>query len=97
MADETNDGKTGRLDRVEEILKVLANKRIQFQEEHRQRLEAQVLLHDALQKLAEALTETDRKLTARLTELAAAQAHTDEKMAALIGTVDELIRRPPVQ
>jgi hypothetical protein len=91
MADETNGDKKGRLDRVEEMLEVLVNEHIQFGEEHRQLLKAQVLLYDAVQKLAEAQTQSDRMLG----ELAQAQKHTDQRMAALIGTVDDLIRRPP--
>ena len=58
MADETNGDKKGRLDGIEETLKVLVNNHTQFQEEQRQLL---------------------------------------EKMATLIGTVDQLIRRPPLQ
>jgi hypothetical protein len=91
MADETNGNQKGRLDRVEEMLEVLVNEHIQFGEEHRQLLKAQVLLYDAVQKIAEAQIESDRSLA----ELAQAQKHTDERMAALIGTVDDLVRRPP--
>jgi hypothetical protein len=90
MADETNGDKKGRLDRVEELLEVLLNEHIQFGEEHRQLLKAQVLLYDAVQKIAEAQTVSDRKIS----ELAQAQKHTDERMAALIGTVDDIVRRP---
>jgi hypothetical protein len=50
-----------------------------------------VILYDTVQKLVEAQTASDRKLA----ELAETQKHTDERMAALIGTVDDLIRRPP--
>lgn len=52
MADETNGNQKGRLDRVEEMLEVLVNEHIQFGEEHRQLLKAQVLLYDAVLKIA---------------------------------------------
>ena len=93
MGDGANGDKKNRLDRVEQLLEVLDNEHIQFHEEHRQLLKAQVLLYDATQKLAEAQTDTNAKLA----ELAAAQKHTDENLAALINVVDNLVRRPPPQ
>ena len=93
MGDETNGNKKDRLDRVEALLEMLVNEHIQFHEEHRQLLKAQVLLYDATQKLAQAQTDTNTKLA----ELAAAQKHTDENLAALINVVDNLVRRPPQQ
>ena len=86
MGDETNGDKKNRLDRVEQLLEVLVHEHIQFHEERRQLLQAQVLLYDATQKLAQAQTE-----------LAAAQKHTDENLAALINVVDNLVRRRPPQ
>jgi hypothetical protein len=93
MSGETNGDNKHRLDRVEEILEVLVNEHIQFHEEHRQLLKAQVLLYDATQKLAEAQTDTNLKVA----ELAAAQKHTDENLAALIIVVDSIVRRLPPQ
>jgi hypothetical protein len=84
MANEANGDKNTRIDRIEELLHVLVNEHVQFHEEHRQLLKAQVVLYDSVQKL-----------TDNLAALAAAQQHTDERMAALIVTVDDLIRRPP--
>ena len=81
MGDETNGDKKNRLDRVEQLLEVLVNEHIQFHEEHRQLLKAQVLLYDATQKLAEAHTE-----------LAAARKHTDENLAALISYAASSVR-----
>jgi len=86
MGDETNGDKKNRLDRVEQLLEVLVNEHIQFHEEHRQLLKAQVILYDFTQKLAQAHTE-----------LAAAQKHTDENLAALINVVDGVVRRLPRQ
>jgi hypothetical protein len=93
MGDETNGNKKDRLDRVEALLEVLVNEHIQFHEEHRQLLKAQVLLYDATQKLAQAQTDTNTKLA----ELAAAQKHTDENLATLINVVDSVVRRLPEQ
>jgi cation transport regulator ChaC len=93
MGDETNGDKKNRLDRVEQLLGVLVNEHIQFHEEHRQLLKAQVLLYDATQKLAQAQTDANTKLA----ELAAAQKPTDQNLAALINVVDNLVRRPPPQ
>jgi hypothetical protein len=86
MGDETNGDQKNRLDRVEELLEVLVNDHIQFHEEPRQLLKAQVLLYDATQKLAQAQTE-----------LAVAQKHTDENLATLINVVDSVVRRLPPQ
>ena len=63
---------------------MLVNEHIQFDEEHQQLLRAQIILYDTFQKLTEAQTQ-----------LAAAQQHSDEKLAALVGVVDSLVRRPP--
>ena len=93
MGDESNGDNKNRLDRVEELLEVLVNEHIQFHEEHRQLLKAQVILYDTTQKLAQAQTDTNL----RMAELAAAQKHTDEKLAALIDVVDSIVRRPPTQ
>jgi len=79
MGDEINGNKKGRLDRIEEMLEVLVNEHIEFHEEHRRLLKAQVLLSDAQRK-------TDEELALR---------NADNRMAALIITVDDLIRRPP--
>ena len=93
MRDETNGDKKNRLDRVEELLEVLVNEHIQFHEEHRQLLKAQVVLYDNVQRLY----DTTQKLAQAQTELAAAQRHTDENLAALINVVDSIVRRPPPQ
>jgi hypothetical protein len=63
---------------------VLFNEHIQFHHAHRQLLKAQVILYDTTQKLAQAQTE-----------LAAAQKHTDENLAALINVVDSGVRQLP--
>ncbi len=90
MGGETNGNQKTRLDRVEEILEVLVNEHIQFHEEHRQLLKAQVILYDMTQKFVQ-------DTNARFAELATAQKHTDERLSALINVVDSLVRRLPLQ
>jgi hypothetical protein len=77
------DGENGRrLTRPEEFVEVLANEHIQFAEEHKRLLTAQVVLTDRVDKLAQ-----------RMDILAEAQAHTDERMGILIQTMDDWIKR----
>ena len=60
MGDETNGDNKNRLDCVKErSQEVLVNEHIQFHEEHRQLLKAQVILYDTTQKLAQAQTSTN--------------------------------------
>jgi hypothetical protein len=65
-----------------------------FHEDHRQLLKAQVVLYDSVQKFAETFTEMHRKTGENLADLLAAQRNAADRMAALIITVDDLIRRP---
>src|SRR5258708_20162944 len=102
MGDETNGNQKGRLDRIEETLELLTNEHIQFHEEHRHLLKAQVLLYDSVQKLTETFAETQRKTEEKLAqladrhdELATAQRNADDRMAALIIRPNDLIRRLP--
>jgi hypothetical protein len=97
MGDENNGHNKSRLDRVEELLHLLVNDHIQFHEEHRQFLKAQVILYDTTKKLAQELVQSQADLNAKLAELAAAQKHTDENLAALINVVDSVVRRSPPQ
>jgi hypothetical protein len=50
-------------------------------------------LVDVSISLARQLEETDRRLGARIEQLAESGAHTDRRLDALIGTVDKLARR----
>ena len=82
----TPNGENGnterRLTRLEEFVEVLANEHVAFAEEHRRLLTAQVVLTDRMDKLA-----------VRMDILAAAQAHTDERMGVLIRMMDDSIKR----
>lgn len=71
-----------RLRRLEDFVEVLANEHIQFAEEHKRLLTAQVVLTDRMDKL-----------TGRMDELAQAQIHTDERLSVLIQMMDDWIKR----
>jgi len=81
-------------------MEVLVNRHIEFEDEHRRLLTAQVVLQDQLQKLVERvnlLTERVDRLTERVDRLAESQLETSQKLNALIAIVDEIIRhRPPI-
>ena len=86
MADSTG---SGRLDRIEAALELLIDDHVQFREEHKHLLTAQVILTDTMDKLGK-----------RVDQLAAAQLksetridHTDATLNALIAVVDDFIRR----
>jgi len=75
----------GRLDRLEALVADLVNRHIEFEQEDKQLLTAQVVLTDRLDRL-----------TQRVDQIAVAQLETSEKLNALIVIVDEIIRnRPP--
>ncbi len=73
-----------RLDRLEALVEVLVNRHIEFEQEHRQLLTAQVVLTDRLDRL-----------TSRVDRIAQSQLETNEKLNALISIVDEFIRNRP--
>ena len=86
-----NNGDTGRrLTRLEEFVEVLTNAHIEFVEEHKKLLTAQILLTDQMKETDRRMKETDQ----RLKELS---AHTDERLGSLIKMMDEWIRRHPPQ
>jgi hypothetical protein len=78
-----NENGTARLERIERALEMLINDHVQFREEHKTLLSAQVVLTDNMAKLAIAQKE-----------LAEAQKHTDERLNALIEIVDGVVRKP---
>ena len=70
---------------------MLIEDHVQFREEHKQLLTAQVVLTDRVDKLALGL---DRTITA-IDELTVSQRHTDERLNALITIVDGIVRKRP--
>jgi hypothetical protein len=73
-----------RLDRIERALELLIDDHVQFREEHKMLLTAQVLLTDTMAKLAQAQRATDEQLRT-----------TDGRLNALISVVDGIIRNRP--
>jgi hypothetical protein len=82
-----------RLDRLEKLMAMLIDDHLQFQQEHKQLLTAQILTNDQVQKLSVIVAEIGQ-----------AQKRTEEKfeevgdkLNALIHVVDDVIRkRPPL-
>jgi hypothetical protein len=80
--EETNGSNSPtRLDRIERIVEVFADTMADMQSDVKILLRGQIVIGDALEKLI-----------VRMDKLAEAQQHTDERMSALILTVDEIIR-----
>ena len=74
-----NGSGESRLDRLEGLMALLVEDHVQFREEHRQLLTAQVVLTDRLDRF--------------IKETAEAGKHTDERLNALITIVDGFIRK----
>ena len=70
------------------MFKIVAADHIAFEEEHKKLLIAQVVLTDRVDKLAVSVQELRD-------EMRESQKYTDERLNALIGVVDGLVRRPP--
>ena len=98
MSDEQNGHGLSRLDRMEGLMELLIDDHLKFRDEHKSLLTSQVLLTEQVGKLTETtagLAETMKQVAASQKELSDAQKHTDERMDALISSVDDLIRNRP--
>ncbi len=82
-----NNGGNPRLDRIEGILETTVKVQSDMQQEHQKLLRAQIVQVDELRQLSK---RTDERFQA----LSAAQERMDEALTVLIGTVDEIIRKP---
>jgi hypothetical protein len=81
MPEESNGANSpSRLDRIERIVEVMANTTADLQQDVKILLKAQIVMGEQM-----------REGFARLT---AAQQHTEERLNALIGVVDDIVRRP---
>jgi hypothetical protein len=83
-----NGSGESRLDRLEGLMALLIEDHVQFREEHKQLLTAQVVLTDRLDRFIKETAEAHKHLTE-------AQKHTDERLNALITIVDGVIRKRP--
>jgi len=84
-----------RLDRIERVIEVLANTQVDMQQDLKILLRCQVVIGDALEKLTtrvDRLAESHEHLVESHQRLMEAQQHTDQRMDALILTVDEIVR-----
>lgn len=77
-----------RVDRIEQLMEVLLTRHLEFEDEHKKLLTAQVLLADAQRKTEESLRKTEESLRS-FTE------HTGERLSALIAVVDGIVRGKP--
>jgi hypothetical protein len=77
---------TNRLDRIERALELLVDDHVQFREEHKQLLTAQVVLTDRLDRFIDATARAHLRIEEKFAELT-------DKLNGLIGYVDGL--RPP--
>jgi len=83
-----NGSGESRLDRLEGLMALLIDDHVQFREEHKLLLSAQVVLTERVDKLAITLNTA-------IKELSTVQRQTDERLNALIAVVDDIVRRPP--
>ncbi|SRR5258706_472908 len=89
---------TSRLDRIERALELLIDDHVQFREEHKLLLTAQVLLTEAQKRTDEklaALAVTVDRLAGRMDALAVTVDEVTGKLNALIKVVDGVVRHPP--
>ena len=93
---------SSRMDRIERALELLISDHVQFREEHKALLTAQVLVTDKVEKLSDKVDKLSDELKAlakhtdeRFAEVAQRFLATDERLNALITVVDGIIRRPP--
>lgn len=90
MGDRLYEVQTGlhgidqRLDRTAQYLERIGMRQDQADEDKRILFRSQVLMSESLEKL-----------TARVDQLAEAQRATEERLNALIGVLDDLVRRQP--
>ena len=58
MADDSHNGSaSSRLDRMDDLMEILVEDHVRFQEEHKQLLTAQIVLTDRVDKLAQGVLE----------------------------------------
>lgn len=81
MPETNGHNNPDRLDRVEGIIEALANRQHIVEDEFARLLRAQVVTVDIVEKLSH-----------KMDALVEAQKHADQRMDALILTVDEIVR-----
>jgi hypothetical protein len=89
--ENTDNGR--RLTRLEEFVEVLANEHIQFAEEHKRLLTAQVVLTDRMDKLTDRMDKLAQHTDESFRKLTEAQAQTEEHLGVLMRMMDDWIKR----
>jgi hypothetical protein len=87
----TNGHDPSRLDRLEGLVEVLLNRHIEFEDEHKRLLIAQVVLTDRIDRMA----KQDLDLREQVTRNAEQMRQTDDKLNALIEVVGLVRKRLP--
>jgi len=103
VSEETNGHDSpSRLDRLEKVVEALANVQVDMQQEHGILLRAQVLMSEDLRALTERLRVLAEKTDERFRETDERFRETDERFravaeaqTALMGTMDQIIRKLP--
>jgi methyl-accepting chemotaxis protein len=96
MGDEQNGHGMSRLDRMEGLMQLLIDDHLNFREEHKSLLTAQVLLTENVEKLAATtgdLVATTGKLTQRMDELAETMKEVAESQKELADVQKHTDRR----
>ena len=92
-----SNGGNPRIDRIEAILETVVTVQRDMQQEHQMLLRAQVVQGEELRELSKKTDERFRALATSMQQmderLTAAQERLDNAMTALMGTVDQFIRR----
>ena len=84
MTNGHNQDEMSRLDRIEGIIEALANRQVALEEDHRRLLTAQIVIGDETAKFIKETRAGMTEVRASIARLAEAQAHTDERLNALI-------------
>jgi hypothetical protein len=92
MAETNGSNGPDRLTRVEVIIEALADRQHLIEYEFARLLRAQVVMGDQLDQMAAQAVAAKTKSDEEFAALRAAQKHADERMDALVMTVDEIIR-----
>ncbi len=86
-----------RLDRIEGLVEVLVNRHIEFEEEHKKLLIAQVVLTDRIDKLTDRVDKLAASTKEGFAEHKQAMRDFDERLNALIAFIDGQTGRNPTQ
>ena len=84
MTNGHNQDEMSRLDRIEGIIEALANRQVALEDDYRRLLTAQIVIGDETAKFIKETRAGMSEVRDSIAKLAEAQAHTDERLNALI-------------